>query len=123
MAENTTTHNKPKRTFTTFKGMYNLTPSGQTVDTTIVMLSCTNDVQPIGDWEFNDYKAHTVFGTLAKKCHPGKEIKVPIVANNGTNDIITILNVNTSGEMSLPIDLTGKVYLSGINFNISDNWY
>lgn len=108
---------------TTFKGKWHLTHDSQTVDTTTVMLSCTNDVQPIGDWEFTDYKANTSFATLPKRCWPGKEVKVPVVINNRSEDRVTILQINTSGEMSLPIDLTGKVYLSGINFNISDNWY
>ena len=110
--------------FTTFKGRYLLVASaGQVVDTDVVMLSCTNDVQPIGDWTLTDYTANEPFAKLPDECKPGKIVKVPIVVNDG-EDRIVVMTVNADGAMALPSDYaSATVYLSGINFNISDNWY
>lgn len=110
--------------FTTFKGRYLLVASaGQVVDNDVVMLSCTNDVQPMGDWTLTDYTANNPFATLPDECKPGKILKVPVVVNNG-EDRIAVMTVNTDGTMTLPFDyVSATVYLSGINFNISDNWY
>lgn len=110
--------------FKTFKGRYLLVASaGQVVDTDIVMLSCTNDVQPIGDWTLTDYTANTPFATLPDECKPGKVVKVPVVVNDG-EDRIVVMTVNTDGAMTIPSDYSSAtVYLSAINFNISDNWY
>ena len=110
--------------FKTFKGRYILVASaGQVVDTDIVMLSCTNDVQPIGDWTLTDYTANNPFATLPDECKPGKLVKVPVVVNDG-EDRIVVMTVNTDGAMTIPSDYaSATVYLSGINFNISDNWY
>ena len=110
--------------FKTFKGRYLLVASaGQVVDTDIVMLSCTNDVQPIGDWTLTDYTANNPFATLPDECKPGKVVKVPVVVNDG-EDRIVVMTVNTDGAMTIPSDYSSAtVYLSGINFNISDNWY
>lgn len=110
--------------FTTFKGRYLLVASaGQVVDTDVVMLSCTNDVQPIGDWTLTDYTANEPFAALPDECKPGKIVKVPVIVNNG-EDRIVVMTVKTDGAMTLPFDYaSATVYLSGINFNISDNWY
>ena len=110
--------------FTTFKGRYLLVASaGQVVDTDVVMLSCTNDVQPIGDWTLTDYTASEPFATLTDGCRPQKVVKTPVVVNDGT-DRIVVMTVNTDGTMTLPFDYsTATLFLSGINFNISDNWY
>ena len=107
--------------FTTFKGRYTLVASaGQVVDTDVVMLSCTNDVQPIGDWTLTDYVQGATFATLPVECRPGKEVRAPVVVD----DSIEILSVQTDGSMSLNATHDhGVVYLSGINFNISDKWY
>lgn len=97
--------------------------SGQVADTDVVMLSCTNDVQPIGDWTLTDYTANSSFSTLPSECRPMKTLKIPVVVNDGI-DRIVVLTVNTDGTMTLPSDYaSATVYLSGINFNISDNWY
>lgn len=110
--------------FTTFKGRYLLVASaGQVVDTDVVMLSCTNDVQPIGDWTLTDYTANESFATLPEECRPAKTVKIPVVVNDG-DEKLAILTVSANGEMRLPIPMTyGMVYLSGVNFNISRNWY
>ena len=110
--------------FTTFKGRYLLVAlSGQVVDTDVVMLSCTNDVQPIGDWTLTDYTANEPFAALPVECRPQKIVKLPVVVNDGT-DRIVVMTVNTDGTMTLPFDYaSATLLLSGINFNISDNWY
>lgn len=110
--------------FTTFKGRYLLVASaGQVVDTDVVMLSCTNDVQPIGDWTLTNYAANEAFCTLPIECRPEKVVKIPVAVNDGT-DRLVIMTVNTDGTMTLPFDYaSATLYLSGINFNISDNWY
>ena len=110
--------------FTTFKGRYLLVAlSGQVADTDIVMLSCTNDVQPIGDWTLTDYTANEPVAALPVECRPKKIVKMPVVVNDGT-DRIVVMTVNTDGTMTLPFDYaSATLFLSGINFNISDNWY
>lgn len=110
--------------FTTFKGRYLLVASaGQAVDTDVVMLSCTNDVQPIGDWTLTDYTANKPFATLHDACRPQKVVKIPVVVNDGS-DRVVVMTVNTDGTMTLPFDYaSATLFLSGISFNISDNWY
>lgn len=107
--------------YTTFKGRYELVPAaGQSVDTNVVMLSCTNDVQPLGDWTLVDYVGGTTFATLPAECRPGKEVMAPVVVD-GTIEVMT---VQTNGDMALVASHDmGVLYLSGINFNISDRWY
>ena len=110
--------------YTTFKGRYLLTPVLPfTADTNIVMLSSTNDVQPIGDWELKNYTANTVFATLPKECYPMKEVKIPVITEYANAPIMTILTISADGKMSLASNANGKLWLSGINFNISDRWY
>lgn len=110
--------------FTTFKGRYLLVASaGQVVDTDVVMLSCTNDVQPIGDWTLTDYTANEPFAALPDGCRPQKVVKIPVVVNDGS-DRMVVMTVNADGTMTLPFDYaSATLFLSGINFNISDNWY
>lgn len=110
--------------FTTFKGRYELVAAeGQTVDTSVVMLSCTNDVQTIGDWTLTNYSAGEWFAMLPIECCPGKLVKIPVVVNDGS-DRMVVMTVNADGTMTLPFDYAAAtLFLSGINFNISDNWY
>lgn len=110
--------------FKTFKGRYELVPaSGQTTDSNVVMLSCVNDVQFMGDFLLTNYVAGDAIATLPEECRPGKIVKVPVVFNDGA-DAIVVMTVNTDGTMTLPCDFaSATLYLSGINFNISDNWY
>lgn len=110
--------------FTTFKGRYLLVASaGQVVDTNVVMLSCTNDVQPIGDWTLSNYVANKPFATLPVECRPKKIVKVPVVVNDGAERMV-VMTVNPDGTMALPFNYSAaSLFLSGINFNISDNWY
>lgn len=111
--------------WTTFKGRYTLVPgSSATFDKDVVMLSCTNDVQIIGDCDLAGYTAGSAVATLPEECRPRKVVKVPVAANDGTEDRIAVLTVNLDGTITLPFDYaTGYVYFSGMNFNISDQWY
>ncbi|UWI18482.1 MAG: hypothetical protein [Bacteriophage sp.] len=110
--------------FKTFKGRYLLVASaGQVVDTDVVMLSSTNDVQPIGDWTLADYTANEPFAVLPDECRPMKTVKIPVVVNDGS-DRIVVMTVKPDGTMTLPFDYeSATLYLSGISLNISDNWY
>ena len=110
--------------YRTFKGRYILNPvSPFTPDTNVVMLSSSNDVQPIGDWELKNYSANTIFAVLPEECHPLKEVKIPVITEYAEAPIMTILNISADGKMSLASNANGKLWLSGINFNISDRWY
>lgn len=114
--------------FTTFKGKYSLTPSSEGVwDTPVVMLSCTNDVQIIGDAHFaNGYTAGTACAVLPEECRPGKGVGIPVSYHSGTAyGITTMVVVPTTGEVSFQDTFAEDVmfFVSGINFNISDNWY
>lgn len=111
--------------FTTFKGRYELTPEPEaSFDTPVVMLSCVNDVQIIGDVSLTNYIAGMPIATLPTQCTPGKLVKVPVIADDGAGDKVVTLTVDTSGIITLPFDYaTAAVYFSGMNFNISDNWY
>ena len=111
--------------WTTFKGRYTLIPEETaTFDKDVVMLSCTNDVQIIGDCDLAGYTAGSAIATLPEECKPGKVVKVTVVANDGAEDRVAVLTVNLDGTITLPFDYeSGHVYFSGMNFNISDNWY
>lgn len=114
--------------FKTFKGKYSLTPSSEGVlDTPTVMLSCTNDVQIIGDAHFADgYTAGTACAVLPEECRPAKEVGVPVSYHSGTSyGITTMVVMPTTGEVSFQDTFTEDVmfFVSGINFNISGNWY
>lgn len=110
--------------WTTFKGRYTLVPAASaTFDKDVVMLSCTNDVQIIGDCDLAAYTAGSAVATLPVECRPGKVVKVPVVVNDGT-DRVVVMTVNIDGTMTLPFNYSAAtLFLSGFNFNISDNWY
>lgn len=117
--------------FKTFKGRYVLasTAPEAAFTTDVVMLSCTNDVQIIGDAALTDYAAGDVFATLPPECAPGTPVRVPVVVE----EEVAVLAVEPSGSLSLvavangntafQTPFTGTLYTSGINFNISDRWY
>lgn len=111
--------------WTTFKGRYTLVAApGATFDTDVVMLSCINNVQIIGDCDLVNYTANSPIATLPEECRPGKVVKVAVIANDGTEDRVATLTVAIDGTITLPFDYaTGHIYFSGLNFNISDNWY
>lgn len=110
--------------FSTFKGKYAHTPASIGVwDTDTVMLSCTNDVQIIGDCTLTNYTALETITTLPEECRSGKVVKIPVIVDDGTERMVA-LTVNVDGTVTLPFDYASAViYLSGVNFNISDNWY
>lgn len=114
--------------FKTFKGKYSLAPSSEGVlDAPTVMLSCTNDVQIIGDAHFADgYTAGTACAVLPEECRPAKEVGVPVSYHSGTSyGITTMVVMPSTGEVSFQDTFTEDVmfFVSGINFNISGNWY
>lgn len=112
--------------FTTFKGRYLLVAApGHVVDTDVVMLSCTNDVQILGDFTLTDYVAESVIFTLPEECRPGKYVAIPVVLQDSVRYSTDILLVGPNGEGSLMLDHDGVRFLmlSGVNFNISDRWY
>lgn len=114
--------------FKTFKGKYSLTPAEAGVwDTPVVMLSCTNDVQIIGDAHFaSGYSAGTACAVLPEECRPAKGVGVPVSYHSGTNyGISTMVVVSTTGEVSFTDTFAQEVifFVSGLNFNISDRWY
>lgn len=112
--------------FTTFKGRYLLMGDTEhVVDTNVVMLSCTNDVQILGDFTLTDYIKESVIFTLPEECRPGKYVAVPVVLQNTSNYSTDILLIAPNGDGSLVSDHSGTSFLmlSGVNFNISDRWY
>lgn len=117
--------------WTSFKGRYQLIPSsGVVADTDVVMLSCTNDVQVIGDFDFDSYTAKTVFATLPEEVRPNKFVSIPVCVYASIDDCVpmsylNILTVSPNGEMVLEFGFNEqrKLYMSGVNFNISDRWY
>lgn len=111
--------------FTTFKGRYLLDDSyGYTVDNPYVMLSCTNDVQLLGDWVLQDYLPDVAFALLPSECRPAKTVKVPVAVETQDDVKMEILTIDPDGSMSLPIDVSyAMVYLSGVSFHISLRWY
>lgn len=113
--------------FKTFKGRYELTPSTEEVwDTNTVMLSCTNDVQIIGDAHFADgYTAGTACAVLPPEVRPAKGMGIPVSYHSDTYGTTTMVVVPSTGEVSFQDTFDRDVifFVSGINFNISDNWY
>lgn len=113
--------------FKTFKERTELVPSSEGVwDTNTVMLSCTNDVQIIGDAHFaSGYTAGTACAVLPESVRPGKGVAVPVSYHASTYGITTMVVVPSTGEVSFQDTFAEDVifFVSGINFNISDNWY
>ena len=97
--------------FKTFKGAYVHAPSPEAMFTSErVMLSCVNDVQFQGDCMIMNYTPGAMLTTLPPECRPSTEVRVPVV-------------VQTNGVVSLNASTDGMVYLAGLSFNISMNWY
>lgn len=106
--------------FKTFKGAYLHAPSPTVAFTsTKVMLSCVNDVQFIGDCLLVGYTPGAAITVLPSECRPTTEIKIPVIVD----EVGDVLSIRTNGEVSLKTATDGMVYLAGISFNISHNWY
>lgn len=110
--------------FTTFKGKYQCVEGTATImNTTVVMLSCTNDVQILGDAALTNYTANDEVLVLPTECRPDRVVKIPVIVNDGTDRVVP-LTIDTNGNCSLPYSYaSADVYLSGVNFNVSDRWY
>ena len=106
--------------FKTFKGAYVHAPSPEAVFTsTRVMLSCVNDVQFMGDCMIMNYTPGATLTTLPPECRPSTEVRVPVVVDAR----LDVLSIQTNGAVSLNASTDGMVYLAGLSFNISMNWY
>lgn len=111
--------------FTTFKGLYEMVPGdGVVLTKDVVMLSCVNDVQILGDATITNYTADAVLATLPAECLPGTTVKTTVVINTGSTDYAEVMTVDIDGGIRLPVDIAeGKAYFSGMSFNISDKFY
>lgn len=111
--------------FTTFKGMFEMVPGeGVVLTKDVVMLSCVNDVQILGDATITNYTAETLLATLPQECLPGTTVKTTVVINNGAADYAEVMTIDIDGSITLPVDIAeGKAYFSGMSFNISDKFY
>lgn len=128
--------------FTTFKGKYPVaTISPATTDKDEVMLSCTNIVEFMGNWNLTGYAAGSAFAVLALQCRPGKQLKIPVIVENVVNGSsyltvdrnnsmeliepkIATLTVSIDGSMMIDINCeSATVFLDGTCFNISNKWY
>ena len=106
--------------FKTFKGAYVHAPSPEAMFTSDrVMLSCVNDVQFMGDCMIMNYTPGATLTTLPPECRPSTEVRVPVVVDTR----LDVLGVQTNGVVSLNASTDGMVYLAGVSFNISSNWY
>lgn len=106
--------------FKTFKGAYLHAPSPEAVFTSAkLMLSCVNDVQFMGDCMVMGYAPGAALTVLPPECRPPTEVRIPVVVDTK----LDVLAVQTNGTVSLNATTDGMVYLSGVSFNISSNWY
>lgn len=117
----------PQKVFKTFKGRYELTINSdysQTV-TDVIMLSCTNELEFLGDIILDGYSEGETIATLPEDCRPKDLCRIPCVYG----DMIAILNIEPEGTLNLyaptghTIEESGVLYISGTSFNISDRWY
>lgn len=111
--------------FTTFKGKHELAPSaGTTPSSMIVMVTCTNDVQVLGDFTLTGYTAGSAFATLPAECRPGGIVKFPVVVSTEQAQTCVVMSVGADGAMFLQDSYdSATVHMSGVSFNISDRWY
>lgn len=112
------------KAITIFKGKYQCVEGASTVmNTTAVMLTSTNDVQIMGDAALDNYTAGDEVLTLPVECCPDRIVKIPVIVNDGTDRVVPF-TIDTNGNCTLPYSYTSAdVYLSGVNFNVSDRWY
>ena len=112
------------KAITIFKGKYQCVEGTSTIMNTInVMLTSTNDVQIMGDANLTNYTANDNVLTLPTECRPDRIVKIPVIVNDGTDRVVPF-TIDTNGNCTLPYSYTSAdVYLSGVNFNVSDRWY
>lgn len=91
---------------------------GVTSDNPGVMLSLTNELQFLGDY---DVGVDGIIGVLPEGCRPGAELIVPVVAVEGSASKVTMLHVMDDG--TLVSDPNSSIKTNGIVVNLSGNWY
>lgn len=99
------------------KGEVALNP-GATSANTGIMLTMTNELQFLGDYEVG---ADGVLGVLPEGYRPGAELIVPVVAVEGPASKSTMLHIMDDG--TLASDPNSTIKTRGIVVNLSGNWY
>lgn len=99
------------------KGEVALNP-GATSDNAGIMLTMTNELQFLGDYEVG---ADGVLGVLPDGYRPGAELIVPVVAVEGSASRLTMLHILDDGTLASDPDSSIKTH--GIVVNLSGNWY
>lgn len=83
-----------------------------------VMLSLTNELQFLGDY---DVGVDGIIGVLPEGYRPNTEIIVPVVAVEGSASRLTMLHIMDDGTLVGDPDSSIKTH--GIVVNLSGNWY
>lgn len=124
MPEDTADKGNPN-VFTTFFGQYRLILSEGVVSTNeIIMLTCINTVQFLGDIVLNGYLADSVVAMLPEPCIPESDVILPVIITRDETKQIGYITVTSQGDLKLAENYeTGIVRLSGTSFNISNNYY
>lgn len=99
------------------KGEVALNP-GATTTNAGIMLTVTNELQFLGDYEVG---ADGVIGVLPVGYRPGEELIVPVVAVEGSVSRLTMLHIMDDG--TLVSDPNSSIKTNGIVVNLSGNWY
>ena len=91
---------------------------GVTSSNSGVMLSITNELQFLGDY---DVGVDGIIGVMPEGCRPNTEIIVPVVAVEGSASRLTMLHIMDDG--TLASDPNSSIKTNGIVVNLSGNWY
>lgn len=83
-----------------------------------VMLTLTNELQFIGDYEVG---VDGIIGALPEAYRPNAEIIIPVVAVEGSASRLTMLHIMDDGTLVSDPDSSIKTH--GIVVNLSGNWY
>lgn len=83
-----------------------------------VMLSLTNELQFLGDYEVG---VDGIIGVLPEGYRPNTEIIVPVVAVEGSASRLTMMHIMDDG--TLVSDPNSSIKTNGIVVNLSGNWY
>lgn len=91
---------------------------GATSDNAGIMLTMTNELQFLGDY---DVGVDGVLGVLPEGYRPGAELIVPVAAVEGSVSRLTMLHIMDDG--TLASDPNSSIKTHGIVVNLSGNWY
>lgn len=83
-----------------------------------VMLSLTNELQFLGDYEVG---VDGIIGVLPEGYRPSMEMMVPVVAVEGSASRLAVLHIKDDG--TLAGDPDSSIKTRGIVVNLSGNWY